>query len=77
MNFGVCECDLDYCKPKVENLVKFHTFDDAYSYYITKLSSTNDYFLLKNLWIVYIENDTIIQFEQLKTHIITKTMQID
>lgn len=63
--FGVCYCDLSAYEPKVTDLVRFDTYEEAVSYYTTKV--LNSRFTNRNLWLVWIEpeKNRIIQFDQL------------
>ena len=75
--FGVCNCDLNLYEPKVENLITFDSYDDAYNYYMNQLNKQKTgYALLKDLWIVYIDNNHIVQFDQLTMISKTKFIKI-
>ena len=75
--YGVCNCNLNSYEHKIENLVKFDSYDDAYSYYIQQLEKQKiGYVLPKNLWIVYIDNNHIVQFDQLTMISKTKFIKI-
>lgn len=70
MKFGICTCDLDSYDPKIENLIEFSDYDTAFSTYLTKI--TEEYnkssIIPKNIWLVWIENDKVIQLDQLKSN---------
>ena len=71
--FGVCNYDFNAYKSEVKNLVQFETFEEAFDYYMEKLSEYENYPYNvgydNDLWIVWIEGDRIIQFEQLKENV--------
>jgi hypothetical protein len=63
--FGVCYCDLSAYEPNVTDLVRFDTYEEAVSYYTTKVLTSR--LTNRNLWLVWIEpeKNRIIQFDQL------------
>ena len=66
--FGVCRYEFDDYNPKIKDLEKFDTYNEAYNRYITLLETADktNTFINKDLWIVYIdEYNRIVQFEQL------------
>lgn len=75
--FGVCNYDLNSCVPRIDNLVEFETFEEAFDDYIKKFNDRKEFLLMpKNLWIVWIENETIVQFWQLKTNVMCKIIDL-
>lgn len=77
--FGVCNYDFNAYKPKVENLVQFDEYDEAFNYYFQQLTKYEGYpyFIscAHNHWIVWIENNLIVQFEQISLN--TKCKLVD
>lgn len=67
--FGVCNYDFDACEPKVENLIVFDSYEEAFSHYMEKVTKDEHYpyTLDKTLWYVWVEENQITQFEQLST----------
>lgn len=63
--FGVCYYDFEAYEPKIENLVEFSTYDEAYYDYLHKITEDTVGYPDRTLWIVWIEDNRIIQFEQL------------
>ena len=78
--FGVCRYEFDNYNPKIKDLEKFNTYDEAYNHYITILEAadkTNIYFN-KNLWIVYIDEfNRVTQFEQIDWEIKCKLVELN
>lgn len=68
--FGVCNYDFDAYAPKIENLIKYDSYEEAFSHYLEKVTEYDHYpyMLDKTLWYVWIDDkNRIIQFEQLST----------
>ena len=67
--FGVCECELNeytYNNLKIKDLEIFEDYDNAYKKYIERLDNTdNPHWINHDLWIVWIRDGSIIQFDQL------------
>ncbi len=75
--FGVCLCDLDMYQPEIRDLVRFDTYESAYEYYMQlAVSDDNPQMINKYVWIVWIQNDTIVQFDQLNWVSKTKYMEL-
>ena len=64
-SFGICNYDFESYEPKMENLVEFSSYDEAYYAYLYKITHDVAGYYDKTLWIVWIEDNKIIQFEQL------------
>ena len=73
INFGVCKCNLDAYEPKIEGLTKFDTYEKAFNYYLTLIDS---YGIPKDIWIVFIENNKVVQFDRLATISKTKIVKM-
>lgn len=73
--FGVCNYDFDAYEPKVENLVLFENYEDAFRYYVSKLLP-DAYKIDKTLWLVWTDGQTICQFEQLVTRTKCKIVEV-
>ena len=75
--FGVCICNnIEAYTIKVSNLEVFDNYDDAYSYYLEKAYRDVN-ILNSNVWLVFIEDNRIVQFEQLTMRIKCKIVDID
>lgn len=74
-SFGVCYYDFESYEPKIENLVEFSTYDEAYNYYTHKTLVYTGGYPDKTFWLVWIEDNKIIQFERFG--LITKCKQVD
>ena len=77
--FGVCRYEFDEYNPKIKELKKFKTYDEAYNYYMTllEIADKSNLFINKDLWLVYIdEYNRIIQFEQLNWKIKCKIVEL-
>ena len=77
--FGVCNYNIDSYISKVENLECFDTYEDAFEYYIKQLMKYHNYPYTYDdtLWIVWIEDDTIVQFQQLADKTKVKLVKIN
>ena len=78
--FGVCRYEFDDYNPKIKDLEKFNTYDEAYNRYMTFLETANktNTFINKDLWLVYINKfNRIIQFEQLDWKVKCKLMELN
>ena len=77
--FGVCNYDFKARNPSVEDLICFDSFDKAFTFYIEKIMSdkTFPYYFDDTLWIVYIKDNHIEQFEQLATKTKTAFVQLN
>ena len=68
--YGVCKCENVYgcVKPKIEHLVEFDDYIEAYKFYISLISNSESYFDMKDWWIVFIQksDNTIVQFDRFK-----------
>lgn len=75
--YGVCTYDFDAYEPKLEELVKFNTYDEAFDYYMKKLpKKRTGYLFPKDFWLVILdENDNIVQFEQLDWKVKSKIVE--
>ena len=66
--FAVCRYDPNAYSPKVTDLERFETYDEAYEYYkmrVLKLEMLG-YLIPKDWWLAFIdENDRIVQLQQL------------
>lgn len=69
--FGVCNYDFNVYDPKVENLKRFESYEDAFEYYyqMVRKGESYPYAWDSTLWLVWIEGDRITQFEQLKENV--------
>ena len=69
--FGVCNYDFNVYESKVKNLQRFKTYKEAFEYYFKEVRKGEGYPYAwdSTLWIVWIEGDRIIQFEQLKENV--------
>ena len=82
-DFGVCICDgLDYTygkidkeNIKIEKLDYCNSYEDAVKKYI-ELAFTGSMSLDKKVWLVFIEGDDIVQFEQLERKVRCKVVPI-
>ena len=85
ITFGVCTCnDINAYEPKITNLVQFDDYNSALQYYkkyylLTENQDDLDIDkcnLKDNIWLVYIQNNALIQFEQLTWNIKCKYITI-
>ena len=74
MIYGVCEFDVDY-DDKPKHLVKFETYEEARIHYI-KEYVMHKHYIDDDIWIVWIDGDKIVQFDQLIPHTRTKIVQL-
>lgn len=74
MMYGICEFNIEY-DDKPKRLVKFETYEKARKYYI-KEYVIHERYIDDDIWIVWIDGDKIIQFEQFIPHTRTKTIQL-
>ena len=86
--YGICNCDLNAYEPKIENLEKFDTYEQAFECYWKRVEKDEHYpYTWDNtLWFVWIEerirgddgssDEVIVQFEQLTTNTKCKLMKI-
>lgn len=77
--YGVCNYDFSAYEPKVENLEKFESYEEAFSQYMKKVTSDSHYPYTwdDTLWYVWIEDDKkIIQFNQLDTKVRCRIVEI-
>lgn len=74
MMYGVCEFDVDY-DDKPKRLVKFETYEEARIHYI-KEYVIHKHYIDDDIWIVWIDDDKIIQFDQFVPHTRTKIIQL-
>lgn len=72
--FGVCVCNFNEYDPKIENLVQFDRYEDACKYYMEQIADMRN--VPDCLWVVFIENDEIVQFERLQNLIKCKRILI-
>lgn len=77
--FGVCRCDLDSTTPTIENLRIFETYEQAYNYYLKVVSATKSYpyGFSDKIWIVFIKENIIVQFERLNYIVKSKIVKIN
>ena len=78
--FGVCNYDFDAYEPKVENLEKFDTYEEAFERYMQRLMENEHYpyYIDKTLWYVWIEGDKrIVQFQRLNEKTKCKIIEVD
>ena len=75
--YGVCNYDMDAYNPLVKNLALADSYEDARKYYMDNMFIPNTYRIDPTLWIVWIEGNSIIQFEQLTTKVRTKIVDLD
>ena len=64
--YGVCSCDLNDLDIKIQDLRIYRTYEDAFASYLDELMiySRNHANLPKMFYLVHIEDNKIIQFEQ-------------
>ncbi|MEE3344487.1 MAG: hypothetical protein VZS44_10375 [Bacilli bacterium] len=76
--FGVCRCDnIDSYEPFIEELKQFDTYEEAYEYYMQIINQNKYSFIYpNNLWIVWIDDDKIVQFTQLREYTRCKIISI-
>ena len=76
--FGVCNYNNNAYIPQVTNLIQFDTYDEAFDNYIEKYIqyTKNEPIKTSTLWIVWIEDNKIIQFEQLMKNIRCKIVNL-
>lgn len=74
MMYGVCEFDVDY-DDKPKHLVKFETYEEARIHYI-KEYVMHKHYIDDDIWIVWIDDDKIIQFDQLSPYTRVKIVQL-
>lgn len=74
MMYGVCEFDVDY-DDKPKHLVKFETYEEARIHYI-KEYVMHKHHIDNDIWIVWIDGDKIVQFDQLIPCTRTKIVQL-
>ena len=76
--FGVCNYDFDALYPEVVDLKKFDSWEDAYKEYAERMKKYDNYPYSwdNSLWIVWIEDNKLIQFEQLNRKTKCKTVSL-
>ena len=74
MMYGVCEFDVDY-DDKPKHLVKFETYEEARIHYI-KEYVMHKHYIDDDIWIVWIDDDKIVQFDQLSPYTRVKIVQL-
>lgn len=64
--YGVCCYDMNRDNKKVESLIEFDSYVEAWKCYINLLQKVyeKEYSVPKDIWFVFIEDNKIIQFEQ-------------
>lgn len=78
--FGICNYEFNGYNPKVKNLEKFDTYDEAYNRYmeLLQIADKSNLFINEDLWLVYIDEfNRIMQFEQLDWKIHCKLVGLD
>ena len=61
---------------KVKILKTFANYEEAYIYYIDLIKEKYNYIIPDDLWLIFINDNNITQFEQLKLEIKTKIVEI-
>lgn len=79
MKFGVCYYDMDVYEPKVEDLHVYNTYDDAFCSYLDEIVKgfSKSHLFPKDLWVVFIKGDTIVQFERIETYTKSELVKIE
>ena len=66
--FGTCVCNINRYEPVISDLQRFGSYEEAFAHYLQNMFYPNTYRIRENFWLVWIEKDRVIQFENLMFH---------
>jgi len=69
--YGVCKYDINALTPKIQELVVYNSYEDAFHAYLDGVAHHygRTHTLPADLWYVFIEDDRVIQLEQFERHV--------